>query len=222
MATAFPRRRRVSGPRREHYQASHLLWEFILFQRDKTRVYIVAAFARWREMRNRLGLGRAGAFDCFLLDRSTAKLEGFQNHILMYTSIHAPFKYITDLQEKKISRGESAAKLECPECGHLNGGPQKASVLYHQYLHLPYLSCNKLKSADVLDLLTRCLKPWSDSSLTFLSSQIGMPRMRTLEWRTPEGFGVVPPVSLPTISELQQTEVSRRLGPADQVSEAME
>ncbi|XP_077395547.1 uncharacterized protein LOC144031898 [Festucalex cinctus] len=55
-----------------------------------------------------------------------------------------------------------------------------------------------------------------------LSSQVGMPRRRTLRMEDPRRLGVVPPVPPPTISELQQTQVSRGLGLADQVSKTME
>ncbi|XP_077371760.1 uncharacterized protein LOC144015549 isoform X2 [Festucalex cinctus] len=157
-----------------------------------------------------------GTVHKYLHFRSTAELEGFQNHLLMYTSKRQAFTPPVYEARVLLAALDYNYHRNLPTLTTSEGNKifrRKYNKNARRYTL--YALKEGISYKYITDLQEKIINGR-------LSSQVGMPRRRTLRMEDPRRLGVVPPVPPPTISELQQTQVSRGLGLADQVSKTME
>ncbi|XP_049895911.1 uncharacterized protein LOC126387435, partial [Epinephelus moara] len=144
----------------------------------------------------------------YLRFRSTAHLESFQNHVLMYASKRHAFT-------PRVY--ESRVLLAALDYNFHRERPTYRTATGQQILRKKYnknarryslyaLKCDK--SYDYIrELQARIVKGR-------VESDAGMPRKRPLRLDDPRTLGVVPPIPPPSTSELVRTQVSRGLGSA--------
>ncbi|KAK7155158.1 hypothetical protein R3I93_009950 [Phoxinus phoxinus] len=142
----------------------------------------------------------------YLRFRSTADLESFQNHILMYASKR--FAFTPPVYEARVL-------LAALDYNFHRNRPTSATCEGKQILrrlynkHARRYSLYALKSEKTYKYISELQAKILNQRLT---SGVGMPRRRSLRPNDPRTRGVVPPVPPPPISELMQTQVSRGLG----------
>ncbi|XP_073669281.1 uncharacterized protein [Paramisgurnus dabryanus] len=144
----------------------------------------------------------------YLRFRSTAHLESFQNHILMYASKRQAFtprvydaRVVLAALDYNFHRERPAYRTA--------EGQQLFKKKYNKNARrysLYTVKCEK-SYAYIPELQARILKGR-------FTSGVGMPRKRTLCPDDPRRLGVVPPILPPPTSELLRTHVSRGLGSA--------
>ncbi|XP_074476528.1 uncharacterized protein LOC141758774 isoform X2 [Sebastes fasciatus] len=176
-------------------------------KRNKTRVNIGEAFQRWRDLRDSIGLTLDSELAVLLLDRSTAELESFHNHILMYASKR--FSFTPPVY--------SARTL-------------LAGLDYNHHVHRP-VQRKADGSIEYRKLYNKKSRKWSlytmkvdkdygyipDLQRAILRSRTtadrGMTRVRRQRPDDPRQYGVLCGIPPPTTEELLHTQVSRRQGP---------
>ncbi|XP_059912256.1 uncharacterized protein LOC132461222 [Gadus macrocephalus] len=152
----------------------------------------------------------------YLRFRSTAHLESFQNHILMYASKRQAFTprgydsrvLLAALDYNFHHKRQTYRTAEGQQV--LRKKYNKNARRYSLYA----LKCEK--SYDYIpELQVRIVNGR-------VASGVGMPRKRTLRPDDPRQLGVVPPIPPPPMSELVRTHVSRGLGSALDAASHME
>ncbi|XP_057193523.1 uncharacterized protein LOC130556486 [Triplophysa rosa] len=142
----------------------------------------------------------------YLRFRSTADLEAFQNHILMYASKRYAFsppvyeaRVLLAALDYNFHRTRPTMKTK--------EGKEIFKRLYKK--NARRYSIYALKSEKtygyISELQGRILK-------SRLTCEAGMPRRRSLQPDDPRRLGLVPPLPAPALSELLQTQVRRGLG----------
>ncbi|XP_037634268.1 uncharacterized protein si:ch211-40k21.5 [Sebastes umbrosus] len=202
-ATAYtskqPKKRKTDFSRRQSKRESDN-------KRNKTRVNIGEAFQRWRDLRDSIGLTLDSELAVLLLDRSTAELESFHNHILMYASKR--FSFTPPVY--------SARTL-------------LAGLDYNHHVHRP-VQRKADGSIEYRKLYNKKSRKWSlytmkvdkdygyipDLQRAILRSRTtadrGMPRVRRQRPDDPRQYGLLCGIPPPTTEELLHTQVSRRQG----------
>ncbi|CAM4512360.1 unnamed protein product [Leuciscus chuanchicus] len=140
--------------------------------------------------------------------KSTAHLESFQNHILMYASKRQAFTPRVYDTRVVLAALDYNFHRERPTYRTAEG-QQVYRKKYNKNARRYSLYAVKCqKSYDYIpELQARILKGR-------VTSGIGMPRKRSLRADDPRQLGVVPPIPPPPTSELVHTQVSRGLGSA--------
>ncbi|TDG95950.1 hypothetical protein EPR50_G00242870 [Perca flavescens] len=145
----------------------------------------------------------------YLSFRSTAHLESFQNHILMYASKRQAFtpqvydsRVVLAALDYNFHRERPTYRTAEGQCDVLRKKYNKNARRYSLYT----VKCEK-SYGYLPELQARILKGR-------VTSGVGMLRWRTLHPDDPRRLGVVPPIPPPPTSELVRTQVSRGLGSA--------
>lgn len=144
----------------------------------------------------------------YLRFRSTAHLESFQNHILMYASKRQAFSYQVYEARVLLAALDYNFHRNRPAIRNAEGQPifkRKYNKNARRY------SVYALKSGKgyeyIPELQARVLK-------ARVASGVGMPRTRTIRDDDPRRLGLVPPIPPPPMSQLVQMQVSRGLDSA--------
>ncbi|XP_045896485.1 uncharacterized protein LOC123963585 [Micropterus dolomieu] len=146
----------------------------------------------------------------YLRFRSTADLESFQNHILMYAS--KPYAF----QPHSLPSFKSSAccfGLQFPPepTNNENVGWQRDYFSFKRLYKKNgrRYSIYALKSEKIYGYISELQRRIVKNRLT---SGVGMPRRRSLLPDDPRQLGLVPPVPAPATSDLLQRQVRRGLG----------
>uniref|UniRef100_A0A1A8PZ00 Uncharacterized protein n=1 Tax=Nothobranchius pienaari TaxID=704102 RepID=A0A1A8PZ00_9TELE len=141
----------------------------------------------------------------YLHFRSTALLESFQNHILMYASKRQAFSYKVYEARVLLAALDYNFHLNRPAIRNAEGQlifKRKYNKNARRY------SVYSLKSEKGYEYI-----PVLQSKIINerLARGVGMPRTRSMRDDDPRRLGLVPPIAPPPISELVQIQVSRGL-----------
>lgn len=143
----------------------------------------------------------------YLRFRSTADLESFQNHILMYASKR--FAFTPPVYEARVILAalDYNFHLGRPTRQRADGSDMYSRIFRKNAKRYSVYALKTAKTYAYIPVLqeevVRCR----------LEANKGMPRTRTLRSDDPRNLGRLPPVPPPPIEELVRTQVKRGLGP---------
>ncbi|XP_039506908.1 uncharacterized protein LOC120470612 [Pimephales promelas] len=152
----------------------------------------------------------------YLKFRSTADLESFNNHILMYASKRYAFSPPVYEARILLAALDYNYHLNRPTLKTLDG-KEIFKKLYKK--NARRYSVYAMKTEKTYRYISELQGRIVNNRIT---SGVGMPRRRSLRPDDPRQLGLVPPVPAPATSELLQRQVRRGLGPLLQPASDME
>ncbi|ROL51087.1 hypothetical protein DPX16_14618 [Anabarilius grahami] len=136
---------------------------------------------------------------------STADLESFQNHILMYASKRSSFTPPAFEARTLLAALDYNYHKDRPDMINPDGSKQyKRKYQKNSRRYSLYTVKVKKTYGHIPDLQARILRKRLTSK--------GMPRRRSLRLDDPRRFGLLPLVPAPTIDELRQSQIRRGFG----------
>ncbi|KAG5280138.1 hypothetical protein AALO_G00085400 [Alosa alosa] len=142
----------------------------------------------------------------YLNFRSTAELESFQNHILMYASKRTAYTPPVFEARTILAAMDYNFHLDRPELPKPDGSKQYRRLYKKQARRYSVYTVKAAKTyGHIPNLQARILHKRLTGK--------GMPRRRSLRPHDPRRLGLLPPVPAPTLDELVRTQVGRCLVP---------
>ncbi|XP_030262348.1 uncharacterized protein LOC115574863 [Sparus aurata] len=143
----------------------------------------------------------------YLKFRSTADLESFQNHILMYANKRTAFSPPVFEARTILAAMDYNFHKDRPDSLKSDGGKQYKRLYKKNARRYMLYTVKAAKTyAYIPELQARILQKRLAGK--------GMPRKRSLRPDDPRRLGLLPPVPAPTVTELLHTQVRRGLAPA--------
>uniref|UniRef100_A0A671USX1 Uncharacterized LOC115574863 n=1 Tax=Sparus aurata TaxID=8175 RepID=A0A671USX1_SPAAU len=141
----------------------------------------------------------------YLKFRSTADLESFQNHILMYANKRTAFSPPVFEARTILAAMDYNFHKDRPDSLKSDGGKQYKRLYKKNARRYMLYTVKAAKTyAYIPELQARILQKRLAGK--------GMPRKRSLRPDDPRRLGLLPPVPAPTVTELLHTQVRRGLG----------
>ncbi|KAG5277666.1 hypothetical protein AALO_G00090020 [Alosa alosa] len=144
--------------------------------------------------------------------RSTADLESFQNHILMYASKRTAFSPPVFEARMLLAAIDYNYYKDRPELCKSDGSKQYRRLYKKNARRYMLYTLKASKTYGYIPELQAMI-------LQKRLAGKGMPRRRTLRPDDPRRYGLLPPVPAPTIQELLHTQVRRGLVSAFQTED---